>query len=401
MFEKLEAAPPDPILALAGLARADTRPQKLDLGIGIYLDEDGNAPVMAAVRRAEQRVLDGEVSKAYLPASGNAAFLERLGRKVFGEGLWTGRRERFGGIQSTGCVAALRLGAEVLRRAGCRRIWVSDPTWPIHDPIFLAAGLEPVSYPYYSVGAAGVAWDEMVGAVSRMERGDAILLHAGCHNPSGADPTIDQWDELAKLLRDREVLPFFDVAYAGLGYGWDEDLAGVRALVEATGEALIAVSCSKSFALYRERTGALYFMSRQAQEVGKVLSNAMSAARTNYSMPPDHGAAAVAELLGDSELEAEWLAELGRMRTRIGTLRETLVQEAFEAGLDWRYLRDQRGMFSLLPLDGEQVVRLRDDFGIYMPTNGRICIPALARIGAGYLAKSCGILSWMKTAGSG
>lgn len=399
MFEKLQPAPPDPILALAGMAQADTRPEKLDLGIGIYLDETGVSPVMAAVREAERRVLEQQVSKAYLPARGNAAFLERLGRRVFSEGLWSGHGDRIGALQSTGCVAALRLGAEILQRTGCSRIWISDPTWPIHAPIFSAAGLEAASYPYYSVGSAGVDWPEMLEALKGIAPGDAVLLHGCCHNPSGADLSVEQWGELSALLSAQQAIPFIDVAYAGLGSGWDADLAGMRSLIGQADEAIVAVSCSKSFGLYRERTGALYFVGVNGRDAEAALSNGLTAARTNYSMPPDHGAAAVAEILGDPQLEQEWSAELGRMRERISGLRQLLAVKAAEAGLDWSFVRDQQGMFSLLPLTPEQVVRLREDFGIYMPANGRVCIPALSVIGCEYLTRSCGMLEWIDTVG--
>ena len=389
MFETLQRPPEDPILSLGGLVQSDPRPQKLNLGIGIYVDDSGASPVMAAVRRAEQRVLDGQVSKAYLPARGNAAFLGRLGNRIFSPDLWSRRLGSIGSMQTVGCVAALRLGADILSMMGVRRVWMSEPTWPIHAPIFQAAGLEPVGYRYYEVGVAGVRWQEMIASLDNVKAGDAVLLHGCCHNPTGEDLSPDQWRELAALLKRKQALAFVDIAYAGLGRGWDDDLAGIRALIEIVDEAVVAVSCSKSFGLYRERAGALFFAGRDDEEVSTVVANGLTAARTSYSMPPDHGAAAVAEVLGSPELEAAWLAELDGMRTRIVRLRGVLADAARAAGLDWEYLRGQQGMFSLLPLDTAKVIRLREDNAIYMPLNGRICIPGLSDWGCKHLAQSC------------
>lgn len=344
---------------------------------------------MSAVRRAEQNVLDGQVSKAYLSPRGNTAFLGRLGGHVFSRALWQSRLDTISAMQTVGCVAALRLGAEVLKLAGVRRIWISKPTWPIHAPIFIAAGLAPIEYRYYEVGSAGIDWHGMLESFDALEPGDAVLLHGCCHNPTGADPDLDQWRELAALMKDKRALPFIDVAYAGLGRGWDEDLAGVRAMVELVGEVLVAVSCSKSFALYRERVGALFFAGRDSNSVAAALANGLTVARTSYSMPPDHGAATVAEILGNPKLAEDWLAELDRMRARLAALRHELADEARRVGLDWEYLREQQGMFSLLPLKPSQVARLRADRAVYMPLNGRICVAGLSSPGVEHLVRSC------------
>lgn len=388
MFGNLDTPPDDPILALAGLARADSRPEKLDLGIGVYIDETGNSPVMSAVRRAEQRVLDRQTSKAYLPARGNAVFLDLLGERIFSN-MWAGLGSRIGSLQSTGCVAALRLAGEVLRKAGAGRIWVSDPTWPIHAPIFGAAGMLPVAYPYYRVGDSGVDWSAMRATLENVRAGDAVLLHGCCHNPSGADLDVEHWREIGRLLSAKGAIAFIDLAYAGLGDGWDEDLVGVRAILQEVAEAVVAVSCSKSFGLYRERTGAIYFVAETAQAAAGAVANGMVAARTSYSMSPDHGAATVAEILGDPDIDREWAAELASMRERIARLRHVLAAEAARTGMDWSYLKEQRGMFSLLPLAPEQIGRLRDDYAIYMPANGRVCLPGLSEQGCRYLAESC------------
>jgi len=386
LFEVLELPPADPILSLGGLIQADNRPEKLNLGIGVYVDESGASPVMSAVREAERRVLESQVSKAYLSPQGNLSFLDRLGTLVFTPALWS---SRISAMQTVGCVAALRMGAEVLSLAGVRRMWVSNPTWPIHAPIFAAAGLETLEYPYYEVGAAGVDWARMLESLGSVEPGDAVLLHGCCHNPTGADFTPEQWNELAEFVTRKQAIAFVDIAYAGLGRGWDEDLRGVRSLVERVEEAVVAVSCSKSFGVYRERAGALFFVGRDADQAAVVVANGLSIARTSYSMPPDHGAATVAEILGDPALTAQWRDELEAMRVRMSTLRIELADEAARAGLDWEYLRSQQGMFSLLPLSPSEVVRLRTERAIYMPVNARICIPGLSPEGIRHLTRSC------------
>lgn len=391
MFDRLTRAPEDPILGLIELVRADKRPEKLDLGIGVYVDESGQSPVMSAVRRAELEVLTKQTSKAYLSARGNHRFLELLGELAFSSKLWSKRSDTIASLQTTGCVAALRLAGDILKLCGGRRIWVSGPTWPVHEPIFRAAGLETLPYPYYSVGSSEVNWTAMLAALEGTEAGDAVLLHGSCHNPTGMDLDAAQWSELATTLKAKNAIPLVDVAYAGFGDGWNEDLAGVRGIIDEIDEAIVAFSCSKSFGLYRERTGALFFAGRSPDDVAAALSNALVAARVNYSMPPDHGAAVVAEILSDPELKADWEAELARMRGRIIGLREKLAAEANRSGLDWNFLTKQRGMFSLLPLSPSEVAWLAAEKAIYMPGNGRICLPGLSNSSCEYLARSCAL----------
>jgi aromatic-amino-acid transaminase len=388
MFENLAAAAEDPILSLMAKVSAERRPEKLDLGIGVYIDETGKSPVMSAVRAAEQVVWRSQTTKAYQPAKGNPDFLELLGERVFSPAMWRQLGGRVASMQTTGCVAALRLGGEVLRRSGVSRIWVPEPTWPIHTTIYASAGLTVESFPYCEAGSEQIDWERMQASLAQVQAGDAFLLHGSCHNPSGVDPSLEQWREIAKRLQDCGAIAFVDIAYAGLGDDWEQDLAGVRSLVAIVSEAIVAISCSKSFGLYRERTGALFFLGEGEATAQAALSNGLSIARTSYSMSPDHGAAVVAAILADPALEADWLAELANMRARIRAMRAELVRCAAVEGTDWTFLLNQKGMFSLLPLTPEQVGRLREQFAIYMPANGRICLPGLTEPGCQHLARS-------------
>lgn len=388
VFDQLEQLPDDPILGLNELILADPRSEKLNLGAGVYVNDDGITPVMGAVRHAERKVHEEQVSKAYLSPLGRADFVSRLGERIFSSALWNGRAGRIAGLQTAGCVAALRLGAEVLAASGVRGIWISDPTWPIHAPIFKAAGLQVRNYPYYKTGEAGVLWDEMTATLSGIGPSDALLLHGCCHNPSGADLSQDQWRLLSELLKKRGAVPFIDVAYAGLGETFDSDLAGLRLMTEMVEEAVVAVSCSKSFGLYRERTGALYFSGGGERNVSAALSNAVYMARTNYSMPPDHGAAIVAKILSDGDLEGIWRAELIGMCEKLNRRRAQLADLAEENGLNWSFIRQQKGMFSLLPITPAQNKKLREEYAVYMPDDGRINIAGLSERGCRHLVES-------------
>ncbi|WP_165793671.1 aromatic amino acid transaminase [Hyphococcus luteus] len=388
VFDRLEQLPDDPILGLNELISSDPRSEKLNLGVGVYVNDDGITPVMEAVRLAERRIHEEQVSKAYLSPRGRAEFINPLGERIFSNDLWIRRRDRIAGLQTAGCVAALRLGAEVLGASGIREIWVSEPTWPIHAPIFEAAGLKVRRYPYYKTGETGVLWDDMIAKLSGIGPSDAVLLHGCCHNPSGSDLSLEQWRMLSDHLKKRGSIPFIDVAYAGLGEALDNDLAGLRLLTELVDEAVVAVSCSKSFGLYRERTGALYFSGGSKRNVSAALSNALNLARTSYSMPPDHGGAVVAKILSDHELEALWRAELKRMCEKLNGCRAQLAELAEENGLNWGFIREQKGMFSLLPITPAQTKKLREEHAIYMPSNGRINIAGLSNAGCRHLIHS-------------
>lgn len=374
MFDALTRQPDDPLLALIGLFRADERAGKVDLGVGVYRDETGVTRVFRAVKEAERRLVETQQTKAYVGPEGDPVFLERLWALTTGE---AGRGRATAGLQTPGGSGALRLAGDLMARTGTRRIWLGLPTWPNHASIFTAAGLEVVTYPFFDIPSQAVLFDRMMEALSGAAPGDAVLLHASCHNPTGANLNTEQWRAVAALIAERGLLPVIDIAYQGYGRGLDEDAAGLRILLSAVPEALVAVSCSKSFGLYRERTGAIYAVCGSAETALTVRTNLAALARISYSMPPDHGAAVVSMILGDEALMADWKAELESMRLRITAIRERLA-----AGLSRRWqvltaIREQEGMFSLLPLEEADVMKLRAEHVIYMPTSGRINIAGL------------------------
>ena len=374
MFDALAPQPDDPLLALIGLYRADARPGKVDLGVGVYRDETGATPIFRAVKEAERRLVETQPTKAYVGPEGDPVFLDRLWDLTAGE---AGRGRAVAGLQTPGGSGALRIGGDLLVRLGVKRIWLGMPTWPNHASIFQAAGLEIATYPFFDIPSQSVLFERMVEALSGAAPGDAVLLHASCHNPTGANLSADQWRAISDLIAARGLMPLVDIAYQGYGRGLDEDAAGLRMLLAAVPEMLVAVSCSKSFGLYRERAGAIYAACGNAGAVPALRSNLAALARVNYSMPPDHGSAIVSTILGDEALKANWMAEIESMRLRITAIRERLA-----AGLSRRWqvataIREQEGMFSLLPLEAADVLKLRAEQAIYMPTSGRINIAGL------------------------
>lgn len=374
MFDALTRQPDDPLLALIGLFRADERAGKVDLGVGVYRDETGATPIFRAVKAAERRLVETQPTKAYVGPEGDPVFLERLWALTTGE---AGRGRATAALQTPGGSGALRIAADLMARMGVKGIWLGLPSWPNHASIFKAAGLEVVTYPFFDISSQTVLFEQMMDALSGAAPGDAVLLHASCHNPTGAGLSAEQWRAVSDLVAARGLLPLVDIAYQGYGRGLDEDAAGLRTLLAAVPEALVAVSCSKSFGLYRERTGAIYAACGSAETALSVRSNLAALARTSYSMPPDHGAAIVATILGDEALKADWMAEIETMRLRIASIRERLA-----TGLSGRWqvltaIREQEGMFSLLPLEEADVLKLRAEHAIYMPTSGRINIAGL------------------------
>ena len=374
MFDALNRQPDDPLLALIGLFRADERAGKVDLGVGVYRDETGATPIFRAVKEAEKRLVETQPTKAYVGPEGDPVFLDRLWELTTAD---AGRGRAVAGLQTPGGSGALRLAADLLARMGTKGIWLGLPSWPNHASIFKSAGLEVITYPFFDISAQSVQFDRMMEALGGAAPGDAVLLHASCHNPTGANLTDDQWHAVSALIAEKGLLPLVDIAYQGYGRVLDEDAAGLRTLLTAVPEALVAVSCSKSFGLYRERTGAIYAACNNAETALSVRSNLAALARTSYSMPPDHGAAIVSMILGDAALKADWMAEIEAMRQRVTAIRERLA-----AGLAGRWqvltaIREQEGMFSLLPLEEAQVLKLRAEHAIYMPTSGRINIAGL------------------------
>lgn len=377
MFETLQPAQPDKILALIGMYRDDPRPGKIDLGVGVYKDPAGRTPIIGAVREAEQRLYREQDSKSYLGLAGDVAFNAAMTRLVFGADADT-RRIRT--CQAPGGSGALRIVAELMHRARPgATVWLSDPTWPNHLPIMRAAGIEARDYPYFDPATGTVRFDAMMEALGTAKAGDIVLLHGCCHNPTGANLDIGQWSALAGLLVERGLFPFVDIAYQGFGDGLDEDAAGLRLVAAKVPEMAVAASCSKNFSVYRDRVGAAMLMGRTETETETAFGQLLSVTRGMYSMPPDHGAAAVRIVLDDAALRSGWQAELEAMRQRMVTLRENFADALRRQSNSDRYdfLARHRGMFSRLGIGPSEVERLRADHAVYMVGDGRINVAGL------------------------
>ncbi|MBN9236294.1 MULTISPECIES: aromatic amino acid transaminase [Phyllobacteriaceae] len=388
MFEDLQPAPTDKILALIGLYRADPRTDKVDLGVGVYKDRAGKTVVMRAVRAAEKRLLETQDTKTYLGLAGDLAFNAAMADLVFGKSADV---TRIRSAQAPGGSGALRLAAELLKRTRPDAVvWISNPTWPNHIPMMRGAGLTVREYPYFDAESGTVRFDAMLAALKEAKSGDAVLLHGCCHNPTGANLTAAQWAEVADLLVARGLLPFVDIAYQGFGEGLEADAAGLRIVAGKVPEMLVAASCSKNFAVYRDRVGAAMIMGRTGPEADMAQGHMLAAARTLYSMPPDHGAAAVRIVLEDKDLRADWEAELEEMRQRMLRLRvafaEALRRQSNSDRFD--FIAEHRGMFSRLGLREDQVERLRAEHGVYMVGDSRINVAGLPEDGLDKLAKA-------------
>lgn len=374
MLETLDGLPPDPILGLMAAYREDPRPEKVDLGVGVYRDEHGETPILDCVRAAEQRRFESETTKAYIGPPGTPGFNLATQKLMFGATHAAVRERRIAGVQTPGGCGALRVAAELVRRARPETtIWVSDPTWANHVPLLGNAGLAIEPYPYYDRATHGLDADGMLAALDRVPAGDVVLLHGCCHNPSGVDLASAHWPEIAALANARGFTPFVDLAYQGLGDGLEPDAEGVRVLSEACPEVIVANSFSKNFGLYRERVGSLQVVSADTARTAVVQSQLASVVRGIYSMPPAHGAAIVETILDDEALNAAWVAELTAMRERINGLRAVLAERLTAAtGRDFGFIRAQRGMFSFLGITQAEIERLRTEFGIYMIDSSRI-----------------------------
>lgn len=370
MIEALAPKAPDPLLKIIKMFREDPRTDKIDLGVGVYKDAGGNTPVMRAVKDAEAVLLATQKTKTYVGQQGDVDFLKLVGQLVFGE-----MSREMVSIQAVGGTGALRLGCDLLRESGAKRVVLPQPCWPNHPSIVRAARLEPVDAPFFNIAEQRIDMDALIGAFDTVERGDAVILQACCHNPLGADFSLEQWVALAEALNARGIIPFLDLAYQGFGDGVDEDVAGLRAIVERVPEAVIAVSEAKSFGIYRERVGALYVKAPERARPA-VMSNLAAIARANYSMPPDHGAAIVREVLSDEALRASWREELDQIRTHIKRTRQLLAEERVNS-IPMHLIAAQKGMFSTLPLSEAQVTMLRAQHGIYMTDAARINVAGL------------------------
>ncbi|MBL8266118.1 aromatic amino acid transaminase [Steroidobacter sp.] len=389
MFASLDLPAEDPILGLIAAFRNDPSAEKVDLGVGVYRDERSVTTVLDTVKAAEQRLVNEQDSKAYLGPAGNERFNEAIAALVLGAKHAAIRDGRARTVQAPGGCGALRIGAELIHKANAAAsLVVSDPTWANHIPLLSSAGLQIQRYPYYDVTTGGVQFERMLDSLNSQAAGTIVLLHGACHNPTGADLSQAQWHQLADVLSARRLVPFVDLAYQGLGDGLDEDAAGARILSEKLPEVLIAVSCSKSFGLYRERVGALIVVAEGSRDATAAAANLGKIARGIYSMPPDHGAAIVARILEDAKFAAQWRKELSKMRERIGGLRNALTEALTLAcpGREFAHITRQRGMFSMLDVAPESVERLRKDKHIYMAGDGRINISGLREQRIDYVA---------------
>jgi aromatic-amino-acid transaminase len=380
LFAAVEMAPRDPILGLNEQFAADPRPNKVNLGVGVYYDDDGKLPLLHCVQTAEQRLMEKPTPRSYLPIDGMPAYDNAVKALVFGADSAAVRDGRVATVQALGGTGGLKIGADFLHKLNPgARVLISDPSWENHRALFTNAGFTVDTYAYYDAARRGVNLDGMLASLRAAEPGTIVVLHACCHNPTGYDLTPAQWDNVIAVVRERGLVPFLDMAYQGFGHGIAEDGAVVGKFVAAGLDVFVATSFSKSFSLYGERVGALSVVCASKDEAERVLSQLKIVVRTNYSNPPTHGAAVVATVLNTPELRALWEQELGEMRTRIKAMRQRLVDGLAAAGVrqDMSFITQQIGMFSYSGLSKEQMVRLRTEFGVYGTDTGRMCVAAL------------------------
>ena len=372
LLEKLSAIESDSLLGLIAMADADTRPDKIDVGVGVYRDGAGRTPILRAIKAAEQRLWDEQQTKAYLGGAGDRRYTQLLRPIVLGRHA---DDERILGLHTPGGCGALALGFKLIAAARPQaRVLVGTPTWPNHIPVIGAAKLEVSRYGYYDRDQRVIRFDEMMQRLDGARRGDVVLLHGCCHNPTGADLDDDQWADVVRTVAHRGLLPFVDIAYQGLGRGLDEDARGLHRLLDACDEVIVAHSCDKNFGLYRDRVGSLWIKTGDSRQSRIAMDHVLQIAREMWSMPPDHGAAAVRIVLDDETLTADWKVELGEMRDRIARVRKQIA--AGDPRL--AYIGEQYGMFSMLPLEIDQVRKLRTDHAIYMADSGRFNILGMA-----------------------
>lgn len=380
MFEKITAAPADPILGLTDIFRADARPNKINLGIGVYKDETGKTPVLTSVKKAEQYLLENETTKNYLGIEGIPAFASCTQELLFGKEspIVADRRART--AQTPGGTGGLRVAADfIANQTSAKRIWISNPSWPNHKNVFSAVGLEVLEYAYYDAANHALDFDGLLNSLKQAQAGDVVLFHGCCHNPTGIDPTAEQWAQLAELSVVNGWLPLFDFAYQGFANGLEEDAQGLRIFAAKHKELIVASSYSKNFGLYNERVGACTIVAADAETADRAFSQVKAAIRANYSNPPSHGAAVVATILGNDALRAMWEQELTDMRQRIHRMRQLFVNTLQEKGAqqDFSFIIQQNGMFSFSGLTKEQVLRLREEFGVYAVNSGRVNVAGM------------------------
>ncbi|WP_139299806.1 amino acid aminotransferase [Vibrio injensis] len=382
MFEKVVAAPADPILGLTEEFKNDPRTDKINLGVGIYKNEAGETPVLATVKKAEAALLESEKTKSYLTIEGTAEYGLAVQKLLFGEQADIMNAQRAKTAQAPGGTGALRVAGEFIKRQlGDVKVWISNPTWANHHGVFGAAGLETTEYTYYNAEKKDKDFPAMLADLEQASTGDVVLLHGCCHNPTGIDPTLEEWEILAKLVAEKGLLPLFDFAYQGFAKGVEEDAAGLRIFAQYNPEILVASSFSKNFGLYNERVGAFTLVAASAEVANTAFSQVKAIIRSIYSNPPAHGAAVVTYILQNPALRAEWEAEVAEMRERIQEMRELFVTRLQEIGVnaDFSFIERQNGMFSFSGLNKQQVQRLKEEFGIYIVGSGRISVAGMTK----------------------
>lgn len=380
MFEHIVAAPADPILGLGELFKADSRPNKINLGIGVYKDETGQTPVLSSVKKTEQYLLDNEKTKNYLSIEGNPVFALCTQELLFGKdsNIITDKRAKT--AQSPGGTGALRIAADFLvKNTSAKTVWISNPSWPNHKSVFQAAGLTTKEYQYYDAAGHCLDFEGLIASLSNAQAGDIVLFHGCCHNPTGIDPTPEQWQTLANMSLEKGWLPLFDFAYQGFANGLDEDAQGLRTFVDSHQELLVCSSYSKNFGMYNERIGAFTLIAADSETADNAFSQVKAVIRANYSNPPAHGANVVATILSNPTLRSIWEQELTDMRMRIQRMRQLFVKTLQEKGAkqDYNFISLQNGMFSFSGLSPEQVLRLREEFAIYAVSSGRINVAGI------------------------
>ena len=391
LFSAVEMAPRDPILGLNEQFNADTNPNKVNLGVGVYSDDNGKLPLLQCVQSAEKTMMDKPTARGYLPIDGIAAYDAAVKSLVFGADSEAVTSGRVATIQALGGTGGLKVGADFLKRLNPQaKVLISDPSWENHRALFTNAGFEVDTYTYYDAAKRGVDFDGMLAALNAAPAGTIIVLHACCHNPTGYDITAAQWDQVIAACKARNLTPFLDLAYQGFAHGIQEDGAAIAKFVAAGVTFLVSTSFSKSFSLYGERVGALSVLCTDKEEAGRVLSQLKIVIRTNYSNPPTHGGAVVTAVLNNPELRAVWEKELGEMRVRIKAMRQKLVDGLKAAGIaqDMSFITTQIGMFSYSGLSKDQMVRLRNEFGVYGTDTGRMCVAALNSKNIDYVCAS-------------
>ena len=391
LFESVELAPRDPILGLNEQYNADTRAGKVNLGVGVYYDDEGRIPLLKAVHQAEVARIEAAAPRGYLPIEGIAAYNKGAQRLLLGEDSPLLDSGRVLTAQSLGGTGALKIGADFLKwLKPDAKVVISNPSWENHRALFERAGFVVETYPYYDAATHGLDFEGMIGSLNSLPAGSIVVLHACCHNPTGVDPTFDQWKRIAQIIKQRDLVPFLDIAYQGFGDGLEEDAAVVRLFADQDLTMLVSSSFSKSFSLYGERVGALTLICSSSEESERVLSQLKRVIRTNYSNPPTHGGTIVSMVLNTPELFALWTDELGEMRNRIRTMRAQLVEKLQAHGVtqNFDFVLQQRGMFSYSGLTKDQVDRLREEHGVYAVGSGRICVAALNSRNIDYVAKA-------------